>query len=116
VPWTVTVRASARVERTRFEELEPALEELEARARALSAAAPKRPLELRVKTYEPVQQVIGRVELSGPQRFFPAMRAGVDVRGDGSVEAYLGRVKRELIEQRKGQSPYAALRRALSRQ
>lgn len=112
----MTVRASARVERTRFEELEPALEELESRAEALSAAAPKRPVNVRVKTYDPVQQVFGRVELAGPQRLFPGVRAGVDVRGDGSVEAYLGRVKRELVEQRKGQSPYEALRRALNRQ
>lgn len=115
MPWTVTVRAFARVERTRFKELEQALEELESRAKALSVEAPKRPVNLRVKTYDPVQQVFGRVELSGPQRLFPGVRAGVDVRGDGSVEAYLGRVKRELVEQRRGQSPYEALRRALIR-
>jgi len=113
VPWTVTVRASARVERMRFAELEPALDELESRAKALSSAAPKRPLGLRVKTYEPVQQVFGRVELAGPQRLFPSVRAGTDVRGDGSVEAYIGRVKRELIDQRKGETPFSALRRAV---
>jgi hypothetical protein len=97
----------------RFEELEPALDELEARVKSLSSAAPKRPLELRVKTYDPVQQVFGRVELAGPQRFFPSVRAGADVRGDGSVEAYKGRVKRELIEQRRGETPFQALRRAV---
>jgi hypothetical protein len=113
VSWTVTVRASARVERTRFGELEPALDELELRARALSSAAPKSPLRLRVKTYEPVQQVVGRVELAGPQRLFPRVRAGMDVRGDGSVEAYTGRVRRELIEHRKGETPFDALRRAV---
>jgi hypothetical protein len=113
VPWTVTVRASARVERARFEELEQALAELESRAKALSSAAPKRPLELRVKTYEPVQQVFGRIELAGPQRLFPGVRAGIDVRGDGSLEAYTGHVRRELIEQRKGETPLEALRRVV---
>lgn len=111
--WTVTVRASARVERMRFSELEPALDELVSRAKALSSAAPKQPLNVRVKTYEPVQQVFGRVELAGPQRLWPRVRAGMDVRGDGSVEAYVGRVRRELIEQRKGETPFEALRRAL---
>jgi hypothetical protein len=114
VPWTVTVRASARVERMRFDQLGPALDELEARAKALSGSAPKRPLELRVKTYDPVQRVFGRVELAGPQRVLPGVRAGVDVRGDGSVEAYRGRVRRELIEQRKGETPFEALRRAVT--
>jgi hypothetical protein len=113
VPWTVTQRASGRFERARFEALDSALDELQARAVELAAAAPKNPLNLRVKTYEPVQQVFARVELAGPERLVPSVRAGVDVRGDGSVEAYRGRIRRTLIEQRKGESPYAALRRAL---
>lgn len=113
MPWTVIVRASARVERTRFAELDAALDELESRVKGLSATAPKRALELRVKRYEPVQQVYGRVELSGPQRLVPRVRAGIDVRGDGSSEAYLGRVSRTLIDQRKGESPFQALARAV---
>jgi hypothetical protein len=71
-------------------------------------------VNLRVKTYAPVQQVFGRVELAGPQRLFPRTRAGVDVRGDGSIEAYTGRVGRTLIERRKGETPFEALRRAVA--
>jgi hypothetical protein len=59
---------------------------------------------------DPVQQVIARLELSGPRR----LRAGIDVRGDGSTEGYTGRLRRRLVEQRKGESPYDALRRAIS--
>jgi hypothetical protein len=98
----------------RFDELAPALDELESRAKALSSAAPKRKLELRVKTYEPVQQVFGRVELAGPQRFRPSVRAGIDVRGDGSLEAYRGRMNRELIEPRSSENACQALRRAIT--
>jgi hypothetical protein len=113
VSWRVLVRRGPKVERLRAATLEEALDLLEDRARALAATTRRPPVELRWRTFEPVQQVAARLELSGPGRLRPRVRAGVDVRGDGSTEAYLGRTRRELVEQAPGESPYAALRRAL---
>jgi hypothetical protein len=111
VPWKLTARVGARVERLRFDGLDPALDALEARAKNLSKEAPREPRDIRIKRYEPVQQVFARLELAGPQRLLPSVRVGIDVRGDGSAEAYRGRVRRTLIEQAKGETPYVALRR-----
>ena len=97
----------------RFGDGASALDELESRARALTKAAPNQPLDVRYKRYDPVQRVFARIELAGPERLMPSVRAGVDVRGDGSVEAFRGRVRRELIESERGETAYAALRRAL---
>jgi hypothetical protein len=60
------------------------------------------------RDYEPVQQVAARAELKGPN----GLRAGIDLRGDGSAEAWTGRFGRRLIEQQKGEDAYSALRRS----
>jgi hypothetical protein len=101
------------VQRLRFADVASGLDALESRAKELARAAPRQPLDVRYKRYEPVQRVFARIEMAGPERLLPSVRAGVDVRGDGSVEAFRGRVKREPIEPRRGETPYAALRRAL---
>ncbi len=107
------MRAGSRVQRSRFETLEQALGELERRADELADGAPRKPVDVRYRQFEPVQQVAARLELAGPGRMLPSVRAGIDVRGDGSTEAYLGRVHREVLRQREGESACRALRRAL---
>ena len=57
--------------------------------------------------------VVARIELAGPERLLPSARGGVDVRGDGSTEAYVGGIRREVVKQRKGETAYKALRRVL---
>jgi hypothetical protein len=110
-PYTVTVRSDARVSKQRHHDLDAALGAVERIARELADRAEARPAGgTLIRRIEPVQQVVARIELSGPGR----LRGGIDVRGDGSSEAFTGRVRRTLVEQRGGESTYAALRRVLS--
>jgi hypothetical protein len=108
--YTLTVRSGARVGRERFGALGEALDALERRGRELEHGAATARVGGRIlRRIDPVQQVVARLELSGPRR----LRAGVDVRGDGSIEGFTGRTGRRLVEQRGGESAYDALRRTL---
>jgi hypothetical protein len=104
------------VSRLRFAALDEALRALEARASDLSAESRRDPVDVRIRRFEPAQQVTARLELAGPQRLVPATRVGIDVHGDGSAEAYLGRVRRTIIETRKGESAAEAVKRTLRAQ
>jgi hypothetical protein len=113
VRWKLTERTGPKVRRSWFDDLEGALDALESRGRELADAAPGDPVNVRYKRFEPQQRVVARLELSGPERFMASVRAGVDVRGDGSVEAYRGRVRREILSEKRGETPYRTLRRIL---
>ncbi len=106
------MRCGPRVRRSRHDELEAGVTALETRGRELADAAPRQSVT-RARRFDPETQVYARLELAGPQRLIASVRAGVDVRGDGTTEAYRGRIRREPIEARSDESAYAALRRTL---
>ena len=109
--YTVTVRSEGAVHTHRFDRLAAALASLEDEARRLAGGADDRSVGgTFIRRLDPVRIVVGRVEVSGPR----GLRVGVDLRGDGSSEAFRGRVRRRVIEQRDGESAYDALRRTLS--
>jgi hypothetical protein len=109
--YTVTVRSGAKVRKRRHDELDDALADVERIAGELADGASARPAGgFLIRRVDPVQQVVGRVELAGPG----GVRAGVDVRGDGSTEAFTGRVRRALVAQQDGETPFDALRRVLA--
>jgi hypothetical protein len=109
--YRITLRSGAKVRHQRVDNLDAALLVLERGGHELEAGAASAAVGgALIRRFDPVQRVIGRVELKGPGR----LRAGVDVRGDGSAEAFVGRLRRTLVLQGEGESPYDALRRELA--
>jgi hypothetical protein len=107
--YVVTVRRRGATDRERYPSLDDALVALEDRLDGLTAPERRRTERGLSREYEPVQQVSVRGEIAGPG----GLRGGVDVRGDGSAEAYTGRLRRRLVERGTGETAYEALRRAL---
>jgi hypothetical protein len=108
--YTLTVRRRGAIARERFASLDEALDALEARLDVLRRSERRGPERGLAREYEAIEQVAARAEVAGPR----GLRGGVDLRGDGSSEAYTGRWRRRLIQPRPGESASAALRRALA--
>ena len=105
--YRVTVRRRGKTEKGTHASLDEALGALESRLRELTAELRPRTERGLGRDYEPQRQVALRGELRGPR----GLAAGVDVRGDGSAEAFTGRVVRRLVEAEGREDAYAALRR-----
>jgi hypothetical protein len=98
------------VERERHDDADAALTALQAALRPLAARTHRAPEKVFRREIDPVQQVVARGGLSGPG----GARGGIDVRGDGSTEAWTGRSwRRTLVRQQAGEDAFAALRRVL---
>jgi hypothetical protein len=108
--WTLTTRAGSQVAREHLETLEGAIDALANRVAALAPGAAREEVRFLSRRIEPEDQVAARVEIAGPR----GVRGGVDVRGDGSAEAFTGRVRRTVIEQQGSESAAEALRRVLA--
>ena len=104
--WQLTLRVGPKVRKSSTESLDEAIDALRA---GLQAAPRRETVDLRVRSFEPVQQVAARGELAGPRR----ARGGVDVRGDGSAEAFTGKLRRQVVEPEPGEDAFSALRRVL---
>jgi hypothetical protein len=116
--WTLTVRDGPRVGRRRFETLSETMDAMERELDELAPSTRRRagrsPLgQIPGRRFEAARQVAIRAEIAGPGGWGTAPRGGVDMRGDGSTEAYTGRLRRKLVELQPGETPYEGLRRAL---
>ena len=92
--------------RARTTSLDEALEASSARAARRRARAPSSSSAAATRRRD---LVAARIELKGP-----GVRAGLDVRGDGSLVAWTGRIRRTPIEPQPARTPTSALRRTLT--
>ena len=113
MPYTVTIRVGPKITRSRHESVGEALDALERELTTLGPPGRRETRKALTREYSPAAQVSARGELAGPSRLMPRVRAGADVRGDGSIEAYEGKVQRRLIEPERGEDVFDALRRVL---
>jgi hypothetical protein len=114
VPYRVTTRATGKVQRSDHDALPDAVEAAITAARLAAAEPHAKTIDLRARRWAPEDQVATRIELKGPERWRPATQAGIDVLGDGSLQAWTGAPERRAIEPAEGEDAYAALRRALT--
>jgi hypothetical protein len=107
--YTLTARIRGQVEREGFDDLGAALDTLERRGHELQGRADADVVGgSLMRRFQPQDQVTARLELSGR-----GVRGGVDVRGDGSAVPFTGRLRRNPVERRDGESAYDALRREM---
>lgn len=107
--YVVLMRLPGGTRKSRFATLDEALDALDYESRALTTAIRPRSARALGREYEPEQLVAVRAELRGPG----GLRAGIDVHGDVSAQAFTGRVNRVPIEPRDDEDAWAALRRVV---
>jgi hypothetical protein len=114
MPYRVSIRTVGSVDRSAHDTLDGALDAIEVAARAAAAGPQASAVDLRARRWAPSEQVRTRAELKGPERWRPSTRAGIDVLGDGSLQAWTGAPERQPVEVGSGEDAYAALRRTLT--
>jgi len=103
----LTIRDGSKVERSSHDSVAGAVEAM--RARLAQVDPSREPVKVLGREFDPVGQVAARGEIAGGP-----VRGGVDLRGDGSSEAWTGRWRRAVVEARRGEDAYDALLRELS--
>ena len=101
--YRITVRRGPKIDHERADTLDEAIEVAK---RYVRGSRRREAIEAIGRRYEAEHQVAVRIELKGP-----GGRGGLDVRGDGGVIAWTGRVFRKVLE---GDDPYEALAHRLS--
>ena len=104
------MRHGSDVSHQRFDDLDVALDAVGRLVEAIRAEGPLEPASM-LRDFAPADQIHARLQISG-KGLLRRPTAGIDVRGDGSVAAYRGGVRREELDT--AQAPVEAIREALT--
>lgn len=111
--WKLTIRSGPQVQGERFPALPEAIDALGERLSALAPSARRGTAKVLVLDVAPEEQVAVRGQVAGPGRLLASVVGGVDLRGDGSAQAWTGRVSRKPVLTGDLAGAVAALRRTL---
>jgi hypothetical protein len=106
------VRHGSKVNHETFDDLDAALAAMKRQTQLIRQDGPLKQVSA-LRDYEPGQLVHARLELStgGP---FRGREAGMDLMGDGALVPYVGVIRKRRLEPEGGQSPFDAVRVALT--
>ena len=110
--WRLVVRHGSRVRHETFDDLDDAVTAMKRQTQLIRQEGPLGEISA-IGDYEPGQRVHARLELS-IGGLFRGREAGMDLMGDGALVPYVGVVRKRRLEPAPNQSPFDALRAALT--
>lgn len=106
------MRHGPRVERRRFDAIDDAIAAMRAEAEAIRAEGNLAPAQ-GFREYEPSERVHARLQLA-TGGWLRGEEAGIDVMGNGQLVPYAGSIRRHPLAPADGETPFEAIRDALS--
>ena len=111
--FVLKLREGPKVTRERCATAQELFDRVEVLADEMADRADRTPVKSMFRDYEAIELVHGRIEVSIAQGAFKHRRGGIDVRRDGSIEAFVGRASRTVVEPTPGETIPQALKREL---
>ena len=107
--YTLSIQQEGSSKTESFPTLDDALDALQAELNSAGPGARKETVKAFVRDFAPSELVAMRLEIRGR-----GVCGGIDLQGDGSQQAYTGRIRRKAIEPAPGSNAVTALRQALT--
>jgi hypothetical protein len=110
--YKLTVRHGPEVEKEKFFSLDLAMNKLEKRVEDILKQDRPETVNAGPREFGPEEQVVARLEVRGP-KMLRGPRAGIDLKGDGEMVAFKGRLFRSELPGADANDSYEAIRQIL---